>query len=647
MMATAGSVSQNGPEQSVSAGRILLLSAAFGVIVGLVEGLGLLIFHGLPWFKLNSRIPEGVSIQILWISPVVNLLLFLGLGLVLAGIRLLLPRLQVLHAALFLFTFLAIVDWIGLTGHIAVIGILALGVGLGVVVSRWMFPRRATILRVTPKVVVWGCLVTLLTFVAVEGSLRAQESAATNHLPVASKASPNVLVIVVDTLRADHLSLFGYTRPTSPHVDAIARQGASFEDAISTSSWTLPAHQGFLTGRYPHEQGPLREQPVNPKYPTLAEAMDNLGYRTGAFSANTDFFCRRAGFARGFLHFEDYFYSLGDMVYRTFWGRVFAHDYFAKLVGVDELPARKKAADVNRALLQWVDRDHDRPFFAFINYFDVHGPYVPEHPYREKFANPDQSRLCSSTLLHRLNPFHRPGEFLQMMQLSPPCFQRQVDAYDGGISYIDDQIADLFAELTRRGLDKDTLVVITSDHGESFREHGLVSHGTSLYREQLWVPLVYWWPGHVPAGTRIDHPITSASLPATILDLVGDAGQKQFPVPSVAQLWRQPGVDPNWPDPLSEMAQDLYIPSNFPAYRGWLKSVTDPQWHLIVSQTDPQELYHYSDDPAELRNQVDSSQGKAVESGIQTQLWNQVTPPILTGALSTAPIKESTIAKNH
>src|SRR5579863_295617 len=336
MMGTAGSVSQNGTEQSVSAGRILLLSAAFGIVVGLVEGLGLLIFHGLPWFKLNSRIPEGVSIEILWISPVVNLLFFLALGLVFAALLRFLPRLQVLHAALFLFTFLAFVDWVGLTGHIAVVGILALGVGFGVVISRRMFPRRAGILHAAPKVVVWGCLVTLLTFIAVEGGLRTRENTATAHLPVASKTAPNVLVIVVDTLRADHLSLFGYARPTSPHLDAIARQGASFEDAISTSSWTLPAHQGFLTGRYPHEQGPLREQPVNPNFPTLAEAMDNLGYRTGAFSANTDFFCRRAGFARGFLHFEDYFYSVGDMAYRTFWGRVFAHDYVAKLIGLDE-----------------------------------------------------------------------------------------------------------------------------------------------------------------------------------------------------------------------------------------------------------------------------------------------------------------------
>jgi arylsulfatase A-like enzyme len=647
MTPTVGNVSQTEPAQNVSTGSMLLLSACFGLITGLVEGLGLLAFHGFPWFSFNSRIPEGVSAEILWVAPVFNLILFLLLGLVLATLRRLLARFPILRVALFLFPFLAIVDWLGLTDRISLLAALALGAGLGTVASRRMYQRSARLLHAAPRLLVWASLVTLAAFVAVEGGIRVRERIAASHLPAAIKSSPNVLVIVVDTLRADHLSSFGYTRPTSPHVDAIARQGVLFENAISTSSWTLPAHESFVTGRYPHEQGPLREQPLNPNYPTLAQVLDNRGYRTAAFSANNDFFCRRAGFARGFLHFEDYFYSVGDMIYRTYWGLLFFHRYTAGLLGVDELPIRWRAADVNRSLLRWVDGDRERPFFAFVNYFDVHNPYLPERSYRYKFAQRDAPGQCAPTLRGILNPFHRLGEFEGLLALSPACFQLEVDAYDGGISYVDDQIQSLFSELARRGLDSNTLVVITSDHGESFREHGLVSHGTSLYRELVWVPLIYWWPGHVPSGMRIDRPVSSASLPATILDIVGERDQKDFPVPSLAQLWNQPGVNPQWPYPISEMAQDLFIPERYPAYRGWLKSITDPQWHLIVSQTDPAELYRYPQDRAESQNLVESSQGKEVISSVETQLWDQVSPEHHKKAELAAPINENKIARTR
>jgi len=638
-------VAQDNSARNVSAGSLLLLSACFGLITGLVEGLGLLAFHGFQWFSLNSRIPEGVSVEILWVSPVFNLFFFLFIGLVIASLSRLFPRLPWLRVSLFLFSCMAIADWAGLTGRIGPIAVVALSAGFGMVVSGRMFQNRAAILRYAPVTVRWAAVATLIAVVAVEGGIRLREQIATSHLPAASKSSPNVLVVVVDTLRADHLSTYGYARPTSPHLDRIAQQGVLFENAVSTSSWTLPAHQGLLTGRYPHEHGPLREQPLNRSFPTLAGVLDKHGYRTAAFSANTDFFNRRAGFDRGFLHFEDYFYSLGDSAYRTFWGRLFFHNYVGNLVGLDELPGRKKAADVNQALFHWLDRDHDKPFFAFLNYLDVHGPYIPERPYRYKFANAASEAQCAPTLLARLNPFHRPDEVEGLLQLSPTCFRLQVDAYDGAISYVDDQIASLFSSLTERGLDKNTLVVITSDHGESFGEHGLVSHGTSLYHEQLWVPLIYWWPGHVPAGKRIERPISSASLPATVLDLLGEPDRKDYPVASLAQLWNEPSVSPDWPYPLSEMAQDLYIPKQFPGYRGWLKSLADPQWHLIVAQADPEELYDYSQDPIESRNLAKTSEGKAVIAGVEHQLWNQVSPDNSNKADLVNPLNQPTIAR--
>jgi len=640
-MTGLGKLSQDNSEGTVSASRLLVLAACFGLITGLLEGVGLLAVHGFGW--LNSRIPEGVSVEIVWISAIVNLLIFSALGVGLVTLGRIFPRLPVLRYAYFLFPFLAFADWVGLSGRISVLGVGAFAAGLAVIVSGRIYQHRSKMLHLVPRLFAWSAAVTLVAFFAIEAGIAGRERIAARHLPAAEKQAPNILVVVVDTLRADHLSAYGYGRATSPQLERVAKQGALFENAISTSSWTLPAHQSLLTGRYPHEHGPLREQTLNESYPTLAQVLDSRGYRTAAFSANTDFFCRRAGFARGFLHFDDYFYSLGDMAYRTFWGRLFFRTYVSDLLGLDELPARRKASDVNRSLLHWIDGDQQKPFFAFINYFDLHYPYVPASSYRSKFAaGHGQPAHCSSGLLAQLDPLHRPTDFERLIGLTPDCFQLQVDAYDGAISYVDDQLDVLFSELVRRGLDKNTLVVITSDHGESFREHGLVTHGTSLYRELIGVPLIYWWPGHIPAGIRISRPISAASLPATILDLVGGADSKTFPVPSLVQLWKQPGSRPDWPYPISELAQDVYIPKESPAYRGWLKSILDPRWHLIVSQSDPAELYDWRQDSPEGQNLAESNQGKEVVSNINIQLWNQITPENHNKArLSNFPSKNS------
>jgi arylsulfatase A-like enzyme len=630
-------------EKRLSIGGVLGTAAAFGLATGLLEGGGLLLFRGFGWG--NSRIPEGVSPSIVWTSAAVNLGLFLILGVVVWLLQRAVRRLWVLRAMLLVFSFLLFVDLLGVSGRIGPLGMIIFAAGLASFAGRWLYERWGEVSRRAPLVSAVLAVIAVALFLGIEGRARSRESAAVQQLPEAAQGTPNVIVVVVDTLRADHMSSYGYSRHTTPYLEHMAQEGVQFEDAISPSSWTLPAHQSLLSGRYPHEHGQVREQMVNQSLPSLGRTLASKGYRTGAFSANTDFFCRRAGFAEGFQHFEDYFYSAGDMVYRTFWGRLFFRTYVAELLGLDELPGRKKAADVNGETLRWISRDSRRPFFAFLNYFDVHYPYVPEQPYRSKFADARQQEACRPSWAFRLNPLHRPTEFERLMQMSPACFQVQVDQYDGGVVYVDQQIANLMSELQRAGLDRNTIVVVTSDHGESFREHGLVTHGTSLYRELIHVPLLVWWPGHVPAGEKISRPVSTASLPATILDLLDSDAHTDYPIPSLATLWKQPSAESSWPDPVSEMAQDIYIPPQYPAYKGWLKSITDSQWHLIVAEHDGSELYDWPDDVAETRNLVESAQGKTVAAEINMKLWNQVNPSGHTKADFDPPTKSNQLAK--
>src|SRR5215470_1373262 len=176
---------------------------------------------------------------------------------------------------------------------------------------------------------------------------------------MASSDAPNIIMIVIDALRADHLSSYGYVRPTSPHLDRLAQQGVVFEHALSASSYTLPAHASLLTGRYLYEHGVEwnnRTARFANRYPRLAEALQSRGYRTAAFSANVFWVTRSKGFGRGFIHFEDYFQSVADMAARTLYGRII-ETLILRRLGYEDIPARRRASDINRSVLQWIERD--------------------------------------------------------------------------------------------------------------------------------------------------------------------------------------------------------------------------------------------------------------------------------------------------
>ena len=619
--------------------RLLVVGAWFGLVTGLVEGLGLLAVYGYGWLTSNN-VRAGVTAEIVWISALVNLGLFLALAILGMLLQRFLPKVEIPRLLVPLFVFVACADWLALTGRLGPIAVLTLAAGISVTFNRWFqkhVPDTLSRLRRTLPVLV---TIAVLAFLAVEGTAWLRERVATSKLPPAAPGAPNILVVVMDTVRADHLSLYGYGRETSPHLDALAKQGVVFERDIAPSPWTLGSHASMLTGRYPHEHGVDHEVALDHRYPTLPEIFDEHGYRTGGFSANLYYFARRTGLTRGFLHFDDYFYSAGDMFFRTLWGRIL-NKYAPDSPRFDELYARKRAPLVNQELLGWIDQDRSKPFFAFVNYFDIHEPYVPVHPYREMFYGAPIKEAPPS-INQQINRKERPYLY-RLSRMSPQDFQHQVDAYDGGIYYVDEQIAKLFAELEKRGLSQNTLVVITSDHGECLGDHGLLTHWNALYRELVQVPLIYYWPGKIPAGVRIDKAVSGASLPATVLELAGIQSHVVFPIPSVAQLWQRPGFDPSWADPLAEVGRNLDLPESYPAYHGWLKAIVGPQWHLIVSEKLPPELYDWTADPEELHNRAASGDEQALKT-MSAKLWNEVAsrdlPQIAPSAVPVASIRK-------
>jgi arylsulfatase A-like enzyme len=578
--------------------NVFLVAAWFGLVTGLLEGVGFLTAQ-----KFGRLM--HVWLEITWISPLFDLLLFGVLGLILSGISRLLPRLPVILASLFLFIFLAALDLLTLmlVHRVHQLALTLLAIGLAVELTRRVAKYEKAALRFFRRSLPSVAVLVLLTIVGVQGGQWLRTHEKISNLPKPHTNEPNVLLIVIDTLRADHFSCYGYERLTSPNIDLIAQQGVLFKYAFATSSYTLPSHASLLTGHYTEEHGvewDTSKQLFTSPHLTLAEALYSRGYRTAAFSANTLWFTREQGFGRGFIRFEDFFHSFTDMALRTVYGRAL-EKYVLQRFGLEDIPARKRASDVNRSLFKWIRRDRERPFFAVLNYMDTHDPYLPPLTYRNKFSTVENPGGILNCRIGRCDP-----------KMTTEQLQGEIDAYDGAIAYLDDHIDRLFTELKKLNLSHNTLVVITSDHGEAFGEHDLLLHDNSLYWEVIHVPLIFWLPNRIAAGVRVDQPVTNAALPATIMEIIGDDSQSLFPGLPLNRLWSKPETEPEWLNPLAEMRHKPWTLKKYPVAHGTLRSIITPRFHYIINKKTGTEIYDWKNDPSEVYNLAKQKKTEAV-----------------------------------
>jgi arylsulfatase A-like enzyme len=496
-------------------------------------------------------------------------------------------------------------------------GVSALGIAImaAVLGAGW----AGAAIRVVRRTLPWlaGAALACVVVIPAWGIWSGHE--AMEDLPAISSQAPNVLLIIVDTLRADHLSVYGYERDTSPNLVQIAQQGTVFDTAISGSSWTLPSHATMMTGVYPHVHGVVSTQKELAAHSlTLPWRLREAGYRTAAFSANTFFFNRRYGLGQGFIHFGDYFFTPDDA-----WNQLAlisnAYNEVNLLGWRRNTLGRQTAADINRAALKWI-LSEKRPFFVALNYLDVHDPYTPPQPYRHMFSKE-----------------HDPGGLINigvnlLPHLTPAQIHEEMDAYDGGIRYDDTEIGKLLAALHEHGLLHNTLVIITGDHGEAFGEHGLITHANALYLPLIHVPLILRWPGHVPAGLRVAQPVSTKDIGATALALVGQTS-RPFPGRSLAELWNGQVNASQWPLPISELAQARFDP-DFPNYYGSLNSIVTPTLQYIIDPRKGPLLYAWPKDPGELNNLAHDHAYAGVLSQLQSELHAemQAWPSVLTAA---------------
>ena len=355
---------------------------------------------------------------------------------------------------------------------------------------------------------------------------------------------------MLDTVGANHLSLHGYSRTTSPTLDELAERGVRFERMLATSSWSLPSHASMFTGRWPHELSPGFFTPLDRTYPTLAEFLGARGYATAGFIANYSYCASDSGLDRGFTKYQDYvferlsFLSMAALFDRSLGGlealdELLRDRFNSGVLGPVVKPLtwhlktnRKEAAVLNREFLDWLSsrRQPERPFFAFLNYFDAHFPYEVPATGIHRFGVRPRSN-SESTVIHNWMGLIKTGP-------SPRQISFAVDGYDDCVAELDEQLGRLIDELGRRAILERTWVIITSDHGESFGEKpGVFWHGTSLYQTQLHVPMVIIPPAGGPSPHVVTQTLSQRDIPATIVDVLGFATGSPFPGNSLAHFW--------------------------------------------------------------------------------------------------------------
>jgi arylsulfatase A-like enzyme len=597
---------------------ILVLSAWCGLASGLLEVVTRCVARS--YFTTNQL--YLMSRHFTWLAPLSDLMLFSAVGLFLALAAKLWPRFGRWFGPR-LICFLAILPVLMvLSPRIYPMAWALLALGTAVRMASFLERRATRLLRwLLPSFPGLLGLVVVLAGWVVGGEWREERREAGRPLPAGDP--PNILLITLDTVRADHLSLYGYGRRTSPALERLASRGIRFEEAHAPAPWTLPSHASMFTGRWHHELNVDWMTPLNTKRPTLAEYLGSHGYATAGFVANLFACSYDSGLNRGFTHYEDYILE-GLVPLRTAWlveclarmtsdlgmvvGRVLNAGPFRTvdeswLVPSFEPFRRKDAGSINRAFLGWLShrRQPARPFFAFLNYYDAHAPYLL--PTGAKYRFGLRPRRPADFIL--LKVF---WELVDKTKLRPVHQRLALDSYDNCVAYLVERLNDLFDELQSRGVLDRTLVIVTADHGEGMGEHGLFDHGESVYRPEIHVPLVIVLPMRARATGVVRETVSLRNLPATILDLTGLREGSPLPGRSLADLWRHDSrAGPIVTDVvISELPKpNPYDPNRgrSPAWRGPLVSVAEDEFVYIRNQGDgTEELYNEREDPGDERD---------------------------------------------
>lgn len=380
---------------------------------------------------------------------------------------------------------------------------------------------------------------------------------------------PNVIIIGADAIRPDHLGCYGYEYNTSPSIDRLAAEGVLCENAVSQAPWTLPSFATVFTSLYPTQHGAMGvNHKLRKSFPTLAQILRARGYATAAL-INGPALKPVNGINRGFDFYD------------------------TALLG-------ERAADGTTSdILEWIDEVGGQPFFVFAHYFDPHRSYSPPPPYHRMF-DPDYSGPIGDSFDLENYAGSKTEKFEQLGELTAADWNHIISLYDGEIAFTDREIGNLLKGLDERGLLGRTLIVLLSDHGEEFNDHGGLGHAHSLYDELLKVPLIFSLPGVLPGKTRLPQQVRLLDVTPTILNILDIDLAPHFEGVSLRPLFE------------GEVSLDQQSHALLPPEIAYAEAVSGgPEqkcvvrypWKLIYTPVSgEQELFNLHDDPGEQDN---------------------------------------------
>ena len=436
-------------------------------------------------------------------------------------------------------------------------------------------------------------------------------------------ARPNVILITLDTVRADHMGVYGYARHNTPNLQSFAGQSTLYSHFVAAAPLTLTSHASIFTGLYPQSHGAFpvhgsypRGRPLADTFPTLATILRQNGYLTLGVIANNNYLRPEFGLTKGFQFVdvpEPVQIVSGD-------GPYLLKNVLRRILSVAELGQDLDrryitAREVNQRAFRWLERAgrQSAPFFLFLNYMDAHTPYVPPAPFDRfypgrdpKFDTPDYNELSAE-----INDSNKYIDARVRAHLT--------SQYDGAIAYLDAQLGELIFHLKHTGQYKDTLIVITSDHGESFGERNLLGHDTSIYQNEVAIPLIIKYP-NTDQGRRDDRLASHVDLLPTILE---STGISPLPGAQGASLLR-PGAP-----------ETHYVVSEFhgsalsvgPRFTHPATALYWSRYKLIYSTAGARELYDLSADPEEKIDLFRQGDPIAVLMTGKLRDWSRQTPP--------------------
>jgi arylsulfatase A-like enzyme len=386
-------------------------------------------------------------------------------------------------------------------------------------------------------------------------------------------------------------------------MDRFAAGSTVFDWAMATTGWTLPSHATMFTGRYPQRTGVDFEHRLGRRDPTVAEAFAAHGYATAGFVANLDYVSWESGLDRGFAFWSDYPRSWEMVLKSTLHGQTRLTEQLLRANGWRERlrALRRKqlivepkpegppvlAGEITDRFLFWhQERSSKGPWFAFLNYFDPHKPYLAP---RDRVAHASRSDTLRA-------------------------------GYEGEIAYLDLHAGRLLDSLERRGAMRNTVVVITADHGEHFGEHDLQGHANSVYTTLVHVPLILRWDGHVPAGHRVTRVVSLRDLAQTLVELAG-LRRARFPGYSLTHTWQDSLAPVSDVVAQHERAGDRDLAR--PASEAAMTSIFDDNWQLIRTMRRAiEEMYDYRRDRDAERNLVGTAAATRARDSLVTRLRN-------------------------